>query len=230
MTRDRPRIDIEGAQRAHEALLERISPSNGDGLSDADVLRPSLLPGWTVGHVLSHVISSGRRLEQLFALAERGEVGTMYPGGSAEQRVEIEQGARSSASDLVAGLRSSIQGVETSWSEARDAWRGRAEVASGVVVAVIDLPLRRWREVEVHMGDLNLPNLGCGGPLAWSKEYVRRDVQILAMQWSSRGSMGMNSLPQPVARLEDRWRLAWLLGRHDVEGVEVAGVGEVGLL
>ena len=97
-------------------------------------------------------------------------------------------------------------------------------------MAVGDIPLRRWREVEIHMGDLNLPHLGCDGPMAWSKEYVRRDARILAMQWSSRGSMGMNSLPRPVARLEDRWRLAWLLGRHEVEGIEVAGVVEPGLL
>lgn len=97
-------------------------------------------------------------------------------------------------------------------------------MTSGAVVAISDLPLRRWREVEVHMGDLGIPEFGFNGPESWSDDYVRRDLRVWTMQWSARGSMGMNTLPSEVAQLEDRWRLAWLLGRHQVPGVSAAGL------
>jgi hypothetical protein len=47
---------------------------------------------------------------------------------------------------------------------------------------------------------------------------------MLSMQWKSRGSMGMTDLPAAVLRLDPARRLAWLLGRLDVDGVAPAGM------
>ena len=45
---DRPEADIAGATVAHARLAAAL-----DGLTDEVAARPSLLPGWTVGHLLT---------------------------------------------------------------------------------------------------------------------------------------------------------------------------------
>jgi maleylpyruvate isomerase len=216
--------DVAGAARAHQLLLQRIAPLDSMGLSDEHIPRPSHLPGWSVGHVLAHLTLHAMSFVRLFTEAEEGRIGRQYPGGSTERAADIERDAGLTAAEHVLRLRESIYRLEGTWTQARAAWNGRAEVASGAVIAVSDLPLRRWREVEVHLGDLGIPELGFDGPDSWSDDYVRRDLRVWTMQWNARGSMGMNSLPTEVTRLEDRGRLAWLLGRRHVPGVIAAGL------
>jgi len=216
--------DVAGAAGAHQVLLQRLAPIESPGLVDEHISRPSLLPGWTVGHVLAHLTLHAVSFVRLFTEAEEGRLGRQYPGGPTERAAEIERDAGVSAREHLARLRDAIYRLEGAWTQARSAWSGRAEMASGAVVEIVDLPVRRWREVEVHMGDLGIVELGCNGPDSWSHDYVRRDVRMWTMQWSARGSMGMNTLPSDVAHLEDRWRLAWLLGRHQLPGVTAAGL------
>lgn len=210
--------DIEGASRAHQVLLDRLDDDDPPGLTDEHISRMSLLPGWTVGHVLAHLTHNASSLEWLIVEAEAGRIAKQYPGGQAQRSADIERDAGLNAGEHMARLGDSIRRLEDAWSRAVTAWQGHAEMASGAIVPITDLPLRRWREVEVHMGDLGLGELGCEGPMSWSNEYVRRDLRVLTMQWTARGSMGLNTLPADVVRLPDRWRLAWLLGRHDVSG------------
>lgn len=214
--------DVVGAAQAHQKLLGILSSVEGGALVDEHIPRPSRLPGWTVGHVLAHLALHARSFERLFEDASAGRIGRQYPGGPVERAAHIERDATLSAREITSRLRDAIYALEGAWSRATESWEGRGELASGAVVPMTDLPLRRWREVEVHMGDLGLSELGCDGPLSWSDAYVRRDVRVLTMQWKARGSMGMNTMPETVARLDDRWRLAWLLGRHDVEGTSRA--------
>jgi maleylpyruvate isomerase len=49
-----PTRDIDGIRDADAKLLDTIR-----GLDDDDVRRPSLLPNWTVGHVLTHIARNG---------------------------------------------------------------------------------------------------------------------------------------------------------------------------
>ena len=46
----RPQIVIDGATAAHAVLVDRIRRLTAD-----EIRRPSLLTGWTVGHVLTHL-------------------------------------------------------------------------------------------------------------------------------------------------------------------------------
>jgi maleylpyruvate isomerase len=216
--------DVAGVAHAHQRLLARLDPDDDGGLSTIDTTRPSHLPGWSVGHVLAHLTHHAWSLVRLFEGADEGAIGKQYPGGPDERALHIERDADVPANEHVSRLREAIYALEGTWSRATRAWEGRAEVVSGAIVPIADLPLRRWREVEVHMGDLGIVELGFDGPQCWSDAYVRRDVRVLTMQWTARGSMGMNTLPTAVARLEDRWRLAWLLGRFDVSGVGQAEI------
>jgi hypothetical protein len=83
------------------------------------------------------------------------------------------------------------------------------------VISVREVVFRRWREAEVHHADL-------GGEFTWSNwspVYVRIDSEHQAMAWTSRQPMGMATLPDAALRLEPAARLAWLLGRLDVDGL-----------
>src|SRR6476659_9348654 len=46
----RPQADVEGCRVAHDLLRSVVAE-----LSDAEVRRASKLPGWSVGHVLTHL-------------------------------------------------------------------------------------------------------------------------------------------------------------------------------
>src|SRR5258708_444816 len=72
---------------AHRRVLGRAAR-----LTAADVLRPSLLPGWTVGHVLSHL---ARNADALVNLCDWALTGVRKPAYvSAEARTaDIEAGA-----------------------------------------------------------------------------------------------------------------------------------------
>jgi hypothetical protein len=48
---------------------------------------------------------------------------------------------------------------------------------------------------------------------------VREELQVQEMRLLSRSSMGLTRLPDPVRVLPPHERLAWMLGRHEVDGV-----------
>jgi len=46
----------------------------------------------------------------------------------------------------------------------------------------------------------------------------------MTMLWASRKPMGLTTLPPVAAALPDHERLAWLLGRTAVDGLDPAGI------
>jgi maleylpyruvate isomerase len=215
---------VEGLASSHQRLLSALAPLSGDGLDDEMARRPSRLPGWTVGHVLTHLARNADSYTRLTAAAERGEVVDQYPGGASSRNADIDSGAGRGARELVDDLRRSIYELEGAWATAREAWFGRGRLMMGVEVPIAELPMRRWREVEVHLGDLGLRELGLDGPDSWSRDYVRHDLVNMTMQWKARGSMGLTDLPGAVVGRPPHERLAWLLGRLSVDGVAPAGL------
>lgn len=210
---------VEGLAASHQLLLGRL----GD-LTDEMVNRPSLLSDWTVGHVLAHIAQQGDSITRLFLAAELGEVVDQYEGGFAARVAAIDGAASRSATEHVSDVRRSIYALEGAIASAREGWFGSARMVSGIEVRVTDLPLRRWREVEVHMGDLGLSELGCVGPESWSMDYVRHDLSVMTMQWKSRGSMGLTDLPQQIRTQSPTVRLGWLMGRVTIDGLAPAGL------
>lgn len=210
---------VEGLAASHQLLLGRLG-----GLTDDMVARPSLLPEWTVGHVLAHIAHQGDSISRLFRAAELGEMVDQYEGGFAARVAAIERDASLSADEHVTGVRRSIYALEGAIASAREGWYGSARMVSGIEVPVTDLPLRRWREVEVHMGDLGLAELQCVGPDSWSLDYVRHDLSVMTMQWKSRGSMGLTDLPSQIRTQSPTVRLGWLMGRATIDGLAPAGL------
>lgn len=202
----RPEIDLAGAARAHRRADALAGP-----LTDDDVRRPSALPGWTVGHVLTHLARNADGMRGLVDAAARGLVGAMYPGGLDQRAADIEEGAARSAADLAADLAAANAALEASWARLTDdIWvRGKGRVPLGER-AVRDLPFTRWREVELHLADLGLPAFVVDD---WDPEYVRRELRLQVLGFRSRRPMGDADLPPAALVLPPARRLAWLVGR-----------------
>lgn len=207
--------DIAGCAAAHQRLLDAL-----DGLADDDARRPSLLPGWSVGHVLTHLARNADSFTQIVAAAGGDEPVAQYPGGAAQREHDIETGSGRPAAALVDDVRRSIWRLEQAWAGATtEAWQGRAAGLHDTF-SVIQLPARRWREVEIHHSDL-----GIGFTWRdWSPEFVRRNLPGLARVWASRRPMGMTELPPAALSASPHERLAWLVGRVEIEGLEPAGI------
>src|SRR3989440_2917893 len=120
---------------------------------DGDPAAPSPLPGWTRGHVLTHVARNADGLTNLLTWARSGVVTPQY--ASLDKRnADIEAGAARPLDALVADVRSSAERFADA-AAALDAasWAFLLDLPRGPQPAAL-LPWRRLREVEVHHVDL----------------------------------------------------------------------------
>ena len=207
--------DLAGAARAHRTVIAALQD-----LTDDQARQPSLLPGWTVGHVATHIARNADGHVRMLEAALRGEVGAMYPGGREQRTHDIEAGSGRPARELAADVSSTTAALEAVWAAmTTEAWSGRAEMITGES-PISDLPFIRWREVAVHHVDL-----GIGYTWAdWDADYVRLDLLRLSMLWASRKPMGMTELPPQALTVPPHQRVAWLLGRADIAGLDPAGI------
>ncbi len=205
---------VAGCASAHQRVLETL-----DALDDATVLQPSLLPGWTVGHVTTHLARQADSVIRVLEAAARGEPTERYPGGREQRAAEIDAGAARPATEQAEDVRRTIWRLESAWARVPAEGWALTGTLLGQPEAVSDLPFRRWREVEVHHADLGLADFSWDD---WSAGYVRRDLSRLEMSWAARRPMGMTALPPAALALSPPRRLAWLLGRVEVEGLEAA--------
>jgi maleylpyruvate isomerase len=201
--------DVAGVRAAHERLWVTL-----DELSDSVVGQPSLLPGWTVGHVLNHLSRNAESHLRLIRGALAGVSVDRYPGGDAERDALISDGALRSAATLVADVRRTGSELEAAWAQMTpSSWQ--------IVGRCIDTdepahtsPWNRWREVEIHHADLGLASFA---PKDWSREFLRRELHLADMSWRASHTLGLTSLPAAALKLAAYDRLAWLLGRLTVE-------------
>jgi maleylpyruvate isomerase len=177
-----------------------------EGLSDGRARQASLLPGWTVGHVLTHIARNADGMHHLVEWALTGVPRPMY--ASAEARaVDIEVGAgrpvveiaadvRASAARLAAAL--SRLGVAPSAALDRLLVVGPPRAGAGPDTPARALPSHRRREVEIHHVDLGLGY----GPADWPEDFVERTLLFVH---SRTGAVDAVGDPAEV--------LAWRLGR-----------------
>jgi len=147
-----------------EPLLTRVADATDrllgtvGRLSDDDCRVASRLPGWSRGHVLSHL---ARNADALAGLMDGARTGRSVPTyASAEARdADIEADATRPAAELLADLRA----VSTVFAEAatrlgpaldRDEWSVEQEWRHGRSRPTSDVPVARLAEVELHHVDL----------------------------------------------------------------------------
>ena len=183
--------DIDGCRESQRRLLEAI-----DGLTDEQARASSLLPGWTVGHVLTHLARNADSVVRRLDGAARGVIVDQYPGGADGRAADIESGARRPAADLVADVAASCAAVESACdSVPTDAWANLTRGVGGDEVPAHAVVFSRWREVEIHHADLGLGH----SPADWPADLVDTCLPRV-----------VRSLP---ARTDPNALLAWSLGR-----------------
>ncbi|MGB0112563.1 MAG: maleylpyruvate isomerase N-terminal domain-containing protein [Ilumatobacteraceae bacterium] len=207
---------IAAAAGEQHRLLDSLEGLEASG--DLDVAAASLLPDWTIAHVITHVVNSGDGHLRMLAAAARGEIGVQYPGGREQREGEIQEGARRSAAELLADLRRGTDALEAQWA-AMPTWAGTG-MSMGGEVPVADLPFLRIREVAIHHIDLGLGATFDGLPA----EYLREELRRMEMLWAARQPMGMTQLPSAALHAAPPTRLAWLMGRTSIAGIARAGI------
>jgi maleylpyruvate isomerase len=148
--------------------------------------------------------------------AARGEVAEQYVGGAKARKQGIETHALDSAESLVASVRKSIYALEGQWAATNsEGWQGHGVNSAGASIAMSDIVFLRWREVEVHHADLALDFAFAN----WNSTYVRMELDRQVMMWRASKPMGLTPVPKIALQLPPNERLAWFLGRTEVEGL-----------
>ncbi|MGI8577776.1 MAG: maleylpyruvate isomerase family mycothiol-dependent enzyme [Nocardioidaceae bacterium] len=219
-----PAAQIDALSGSAESLEHTLAE-----LTDEQVREPSLLPGWTRGHVLTHIARNADGLGNLVIWAKTGVETSMYV--SREQRnADIEAGAGRSVTDLVADVRESQATLMTALADLTEQqWAATARAGSdNREFRATAIPWLRQMEVEVHHVDLNVDYT-----LAhWPEDFVEHLLSRAAADHSAH-----DGTPGFVLVASDnvgRWTvgpggqevtgpppslLGWLLGRTDGIGL-----------
>ncbi|WP_433002961.1 maleylpyruvate isomerase family mycothiol-dependent enzyme [Kribbella sp. CA-294648] len=125
-------------------------------LPDDAVLRPSLLPGWTVGHVLTHLARNADALVNLCDWALTGVRKPMYV--STEARVaDIAEGASRPLGEQVEDIAAAQARLMERFEDLpAAAWTAPVVWPSGAPGTAYQVVPARLNELEVHHVDLGL--------------------------------------------------------------------------
>ncbi len=215
---------------ATHRVLERL-----DGLDDAAFRTPSALPGWTRGHVATHLARNADGLGRLVTWAATGLKTPMYDSPEARQR-DIEAGAYQPATEICDDFRASSNALADALAAFPTAAHSvELTLGSGTSIVAWELPLVRIRELEIHHVDLAAGYR----PEDWSPAFCARTLDQVASGFSARPTMpfgwlrstegaswrigsGDASLSGPANDL-----LAWLLGRSSGERLTPVGRSDV---
>src|SRR5215472_2790418 len=153
-----------------------------NAVSDAQAREPSLLPGWTRGHVLSHIARNADGLGNLLRWARTGTDTPMY--ASAEARnADIEAGSGRPAADLAADVRESAAAFAAEVPAVPgDAWTVQVRALRGPAFPALGVLERRFSEVEIHHVDLAAGY----APADWPAEFVADALPRVADSFAGR--------------------------------------------
>ncbi|WBC16935.1 maleylpyruvate isomerase family mycothiol-dependent enzyme [Micromonospora sp. WMMA1998] len=172
---------------ATDRLLRTVA-----GLTAGDVAAPSLLPGWTRAHVLTHLARNADGFVNLLTAARTGEPIPMYASVEA-RNADIEAGAGRGPADLLDDLRRSGQRFDAAVAQMPAwAWGATVQARRGPWPAAL-LVWGRLREVEVHHVDLATGYR----PADWPEAFAQRLLHEVTT-----GLAGNPAAPAMVLRVD----------------------------
>ncbi|MEU4332591.1 maleylpyruvate isomerase family mycothiol-dependent enzyme [Nonomuraea dietziae] len=203
-------------------------------LGDADVTAPSALPGWSRGHVLTHLARNADGLVNLLRWARTGIETPQYPDPAA-RAAEIEEGAARRAAEHRADLELSAARLATAIDELpQPAWSAMVRALRPPPHPAWYVLVRRVRELELHHVDLRAGYT----PDDWPEAFVLRELHDCLACWPyGRSTVGAIVLEEsarewrhlgegPVVRGAARDVLAWLTGRSAGQRIRVVYEGQ----
>ncbi|MFI7702795.1 maleylpyruvate isomerase family mycothiol-dependent enzyme [Nonomuraea sp. NPDC049480] len=168
-----PALQAELASSTDQLLATAAS------LSDADITAPSLLPGWTRGHVLAHVVKNADSHLNLLTWARTGVKNPQYASLQARTAAIEAKAAQPAARHLAdledgaARLAAAVRDLpEQAWSAQVEGMRPPPHPAWYVLV-------RRLREIGFHHVDLDAGY----GPHDWPEAFVHRELHDCLAAW-----------------------------------------------
>ncbi|MBR7825227.1 maleylpyruvate isomerase family mycothiol-dependent enzyme [Actinospica sp. MGRD01-02] len=230
----------ETLARVVESTAQLIATA--EQFDDAAVREPSLLPGWTRGHVLTHVARNAEAVGRLLTWAATGEETPMYASPEARD-AEIEAGAGRTAAELLADVR--LTGEHFAVQAARlteEQWQNEIMGRRGGKQQAGWLPWWRLEEILIHHVDLNVAY----SPAHWPEYFTEPELQMIAARFSNPvftpespafrllsededGTddrvYGVLCAPEdagvPIVRGPSAALVAWLIGRSNGDGLNV---------
>ena len=166
-------------------------------LSDADLRAPSLLPGWSRDHVLTHLARNADALRNLLAGARDGEQRAAYASAQARED-DIERGLGRPAKVVAEDLAAASMALRTVARQLpAAAWQFPVRMLNSPEFPAAGVLTRRLVEVELHHGDL-----GSGyGPAAWPAVFAAMDLPEPMRSWRqdrlSHAAAGTGGAEQP---------------------------------
>jgi maleylpyruvate isomerase len=205
-------------------------------LTDDEARAASVLPGWTRGHVVTHIARNAEAVARMAAGALRDEYAEQYPGGEGARDAGIEQGAPRPAHELIADVeKTSAEAAAALTAMTPEAWTRSVMFRGGRVYPATRLAWARWREVELHHADLGLARYTITD---WPAGFVGRHLAAELAGLGDRLPAGTaveiagvvyGDAAEPVAVTgPDAAVLAWLTGRPGLTaGALVTSTGEL---
>jgi len=193
---------------------------------------PSMLPGWTRGHVATHVARNADSFTWMLDGAAADEVREQYPGGAPTRAAAIDAGAARSGADLLADVERSAARFAAACSRVEPGVWSRTVRATTADIPAGQLLWSRLREVEVHHADLGLGF----GPADWSAGFVAEELPLRVGGLAVRLPRG-TAVRLVAADGTDAWEvgvgpasvtvggprallLGWLMGRDPGSGLQ----------
>ena len=226
-----------------EELLQDLAEATGElvanirGLGDADVRGPSLLPGWTRGHVLTHLARNAEGGTRLLDGARTGVPGYEYLSVAA-RAAAIEEGAGRPAAELAADVRQTAGALAIAAALMHpDAWPHPVTWTTGQETPAVMVVRSRLAEVLIHHVDLATGF----GPGSWPAWFASELLDVTVAALNDRSPVPLSALlaaadtgrefridgpgqPRRASGSEAEL-LAWLLGRSDGAALASDGLG-----
>ena len=220
---------IAAVDEATARLVAAVDAIRGSG--PGAFAAPSLLPDWTIGHVVSHLARNADGFRNVLDGLAVGELRTPYPSPGARV-ADIEAGAQRETATIAADFAVAVRQladrlaatpVET-WSATVDLGRGGPTTADVIMAA-------RLGEVELHHHDLGAD---AGLALLDDTQAIRLLRALLRSYVRTRAVGGMVLEPdgaEPIVIGDGGPRVAgsavdlvsWLSGRRDGAALRTAG-------
>jgi len=240
-------VSIDGDAADPAAAAAELRPAIDDAtsrllrtaasLTDQQVRGPSGLPGWSRGHLLTHIARNADSLRNLLSWARTGVVTPQYADEGERER-GIAAGAGRSAAELLADLEKSAAAFAAEADQLRYGdWAAEVRGLRGPAHPAWVTLRRRLTEVEIHHVDL-----GAGyGPDDWPPAFASASLERIAADFaddetpstrlvSSDARLTLQIGPPTAApAVEVRgpaWALlAWLIGRGSGAGLTTTPPG-----
>ncbi|MFG1911902.1 maleylpyruvate isomerase family mycothiol-dependent enzyme [Kribbella sp. NPDC048928] len=153
-------------------MADRLLALTAD-LDDPTARGDSVLPGWSRGHVITHIANFSEAMTRQVDEALQGRLIEVYDGGRPARNAAIDDGADRSADELRTHLNEAVTALLASWDKVSPTdWplpilHRNSNLSAGLQAS--------WRELTIHTSDLGLAFT----PADWSEDFCLHLLDFL---------------------------------------------------